>query len=97
MSALFAVESARSFAMDPARGRAKVGGAILGRPRERDRARRRRGVKFAGGEDRLRAGFVDGLACNVSEDVQREHAPESVYDRCCGVGRVVVEVDDRAR
>ena len=46
---------------------------------------------------RLRAEFVCGLACDVSEDVQREDAPESVHDRRRGVGGVLVEVDDRAR
>ena len=46
---------------------------------------------------RLRTEFVCGRAGNVREDVQREHAPESVHDRCCSVGRLVVEFDDRAR
>ena len=46
---------------------------------------------------RLRAEFVRGRACDVSEDVQREYAPESVSDGRRGVGGVLVEVDDRAR
>ena len=51
----------------------------------------------AGSAIRLRTEFVRGRAGNVREDVQREHAPESVHDRRRGVGGVVVEVDDRAR
>ena len=49
------------------------------------------------GAIRLRAEFVCGFACHPSEDVQREHAPESVHEGRCGVGGVFVEVDDRAR
>ncbi len=37
-------------------------------------------------------------ACgNVSEDVEREYAPESVHDGRRGVGGIFVELDDRAR
>ena len=46
---------------------------------------------------RLRAEFVCGLACDASEDVEREHAPESVHEGRRGVGGIFVEVDDRAR
>jgi hypothetical protein len=47
--------------------------------------------------DRLCAEFVCGLACDVSKDIEHEHAPESVYEGRRGVGGIFVEVNDRAR
>ena len=53
--------------------------------------------EFGSEQGVLPAEFVRGFAREVGEDVQREDATETVDDRCCSVGRVPVEVDDRAR
>ena len=42
------------------------------------------------------AGFFRRLACNASEDVEREYR-ESVHEGCSSVGGICVDVDDRAR
>jgi hypothetical protein len=48
-------------------------------------------------EIELLVGLGRGLARDGGENVEREYAPKAVCDRRCGVARVLVEVDDRAR
>lgn len=90
--------SARALGRIRLRDHRRFDSGLAPRPEQADRALvDTQGLSPLSSGDRLRVGFVCGLASDDCKDVEREHAPESVHEGRRGVGGVFVEVDDRAR